>query len=108
MWLTVHIRDLVQRPLHCPPGFAELLSWKFVTQKTPHKFSALAHDQVHEQVNAMLKGDGGMVRITENQSALQHWMITGIEMTRMIKECEGSHTSTKSAKSKHHEQKPST
>ena len=38
----------------------------FVIQKTARKFSGVAHDQVHEQLNAVVKGDGGIVGITEN------------------------------------------
>jgi len=30
----------------------------------------MAHDQIHEQLNALVKGDGGIIGITENESAL--------------------------------------
>ena len=39
-------------------------------QKTRHKFSSLANNQVHEQLNAIVKGDGGIIAITENEAAL--------------------------------------
>ena len=35
----------------------------------------MAHDQVHEQLNAMVKGDGGVIGITENDHALRRWMV---------------------------------
>jgi hypothetical protein len=33
-------------------------------------YTQFLHDQVHEQLNAVLKGDGGIIGITENESAL--------------------------------------
>ena len=38
--------------------------------KTTCAFSAMALDQAHEQINACVKGDGGVVGLTENPSAL--------------------------------------
>ena len=43
----------------------------FVTQKTGNKFSAMAHDQVQEQLNAMVKGDGGVIGITNKDKTLR-------------------------------------
>jgi len=37
----------------------------------------MAIDQVHEQANAVIKGDGGAVGITEDPSALRRWMVAG-------------------------------
>ncbi len=51
-WMTVHVRDLLALEVNSPTTHAEFLKGHFVTQKTSHKFSALAHDQVHEQLNA--------------------------------------------------------
>ena len=52
----------------------------FVTQKTDTKFLGMAHDEVHEQLNAMGKGDGGVIRITEDDETLRRWMIAGPEI----------------------------
>ena len=49
---------------HC--FFYEFTNGYFVTHKSCDKLSALAHDQVHEQLNAMVKNDGGAIGITEN------------------------------------------
>ena len=43
----------------------------FVTQKTAHCFSMIANDHVHEQPNAVLKGDSEIIGITENEPALK-------------------------------------
>ena len=69
-WLTVHVTDLNKLPNDSPHTHTEFVNGNFVTQKSSHKFSALAHDQIHEQQNAIMKGDGGIIGITENEGAL--------------------------------------
>ena len=59
----------------CPSAYAEFMAGHFVTQKSSHKFSSLAHDQIHEQLNAMVKGDGVVNGITEHDQALQRLMV---------------------------------
>jgi len=51
-------------------------------------FSALPIDQAHEQNNALIKGDGGAVGLTENPSALHRWMVAGPEVSRVVEEFE--------------------
>ena len=51
----------------------------FVVKKTNHIFSALGIDHAHEQANAMAKGDGGVIGLIEDPSALRRWMIAGPE-----------------------------
>ena len=69
-WMTIHVRDIALK-IKCPATHAEFLNGNFVTQKTMHKFSALAHDQVQEELNTMVKGDGGVIGITENEASLR-------------------------------------
>ena len=59
--------------------------------KTAKRFSAMAIDQAHEQNNAMVKGDGGAVGLTENPNALRRWMLSGPEMARLVNEFEAGH-----------------
>lgn len=70
-WLTVHVTDLNELRNDFPDTQKEFDEGNFVTQKSWHKFSALAHDQVHEQQNAVVKDEGGIIGITENESALR-------------------------------------
>jgi hypothetical protein len=86
------VADLLQLENRCPLVHRKCVEGNFVTQKTAHKFSALAHDQIHEQQNAILKGDGGIIGITENEAALKRWMVSGPEIGRMISEYEVKHT----------------
>ena len=106
-WMTVHVRDLLALEINCPSTHAEFLKGNFVTQKTEHKFSSMAHDQVHEQMNAVLKGDGGIIGITENEAALTRWMVAGPETTRLQMEYEDKYSKKKKDTGRHHEQIPS-
>ena len=58
--------------------------------KAPNVFSEMAIDQWHEQNNAIIKGTGGAVGLTENPSALQRWMVAGPELARLLPEFEQS------------------
>ena len=68
-------------------------------------FSNVAIDQVHEQNNACVKGDGGAVGLTQNPQALRRWMVSGPEMARLIIEFQASmEKPEKKSNHKHHEQ----
>ena len=43
-------------------------------------------DQAHEQNNACIKGDGGVVGLTDIPSALLHWTVAGPEVARATEE----------------------
>ena len=105
--LTVHVQYLLALDANCPTTHAQFIKGNFVTQKTTHKSSALAHDQVHEQLNAMVKGDGGVIGITENEAALRWWMVAGLETARLLTEYEEKHSRKKKESERHHEQIPS-
>ena len=52
---------------HHPQVAREFRCGNFVVHKSHRKFSALAIDQVHEQANALIKGDGGVIGVTEDE-----------------------------------------
>ena len=79
----------------------------FTVRKTGRKFSAMVIDQAHEQNNAMVKGEGGAVGLTENPSALRRWMISGPEIARIVNEFEAGMEvkgNDKQSNGKHHEE----
>ena len=106
-WLTVHVKDMLALENLCPSAYTQFMNGNFVTQKSKHKFSAMAHDQVHEQLNAMVKGDGGAIGINENEAALQRWMVGGPELARILNEYQNKTNTNKTDTDKHHEQIPS-
>ena len=84
---------------------AQFIKGNLVTQKTTNKFSALAHDQVHEQLDATVKGNGSMSN--RHEAALIRWMVAGPETARLLTECEEKQSRKKKESERHHEQIPS-
>ena len=54
----------------------------------------MAIDQCHEQNNAIIKGSGGAVGLTDNPPALRRWMVAGPEVARMTAEFKDDSTSS--------------
>ena len=89
-----------------PHVVSEFKKGLFTVTKSLKRFSSIAIDQAHEQNNAMVKGEGGAVGLTENPNALRRWMLSGPEMARVVNEFEAGmvpDTGTKE-NSKHHEE----
>ena len=104
-WLPVHIQDMATLQTKLPEIFSHFVSGNFVIHKTQRKFSAISIDQAHEQNNALIKGDGGAVGLTENPAAFQRWMTAGPELARVVTEFEENMKSPqKQPTTKHHEQ----
>ena len=75
-WFSIHLRDMLTLESRHPALYPEFKKGNFVVHKTNHNFSALALDQAHEQANAIIKGDGGSIGLTEKPSALRRWMVS--------------------------------
>lgn len=88
-----------------PAVFLEFSEGAFIVQKTGRWFSAVALDQADEQQNALSKGNGGAVSLTNNTAALRCWVIGGPEVSRLVHDFEN--ILEKAANDKHHEQTPS-
>jgi len=63
-WMPVHIKDMKHLPDPIMDEFEKQGHW--VLSKTNNAFSAIPIGQVHEQVNASVKGSGGNIGLTEN------------------------------------------
>ena len=83
-WVPVFIQDMKS----LPDVIKEQLSKFWVIQKSERKFSSIPIDQAHEQNNALVKGSGGAVGLTENPEAFARWMVSGPEQARLLKEFE--------------------
>lgn len=103
-WLPVHIRDMQELPTKHPDVYEKFTNGFFVVHKTQKRFSAMALDQAHEQENAVVKGEGGAVGLTENPGALKRWMISGPEIARIVNEFEKTTATSSDVSLKHHEQ----
>ena len=71
-----------------PDIYVEFFKGKFSVQKSNCKLSRIAADQNHEQMNAKIKEVGGAIGLTENETALQRWLICGPEISQLMEECE--------------------
>ena len=108
-WLPVHISDMVNLIKTHPGVYYEFMKGHFTGQRTNKVFSAMSIDQCHEQMNKLVKGEGGAIGLTEDPQALERWMVAGPEISRLILEFENSYQNLKSHSSrKHHEQNPTT
>ena len=83
-WLPVHLRNMMTLEQQHPEVAKEFYKGNFVVHKSRREFSALAIDQAHEQNNAVIKGDGGAVGLTEDPGALRRWMVAGPELSSLI------------------------
>lgn len=105
-WIPVHLRDMLSLEQCHPQVAREFNNGNFVVHKSHRAFSALAIDQAHEQANAVVKGDGGAVGVTEDPSALRRWMVAGPEVSHLVTQYETA-SGAKCAKdctTTHHEQ----
>lgn len=103
-WLSVHFRDMSELSIKHPEVHQQFTNGSFVVHKTKKLFSSIALDHAHEQVNAMVKGEGGAVGLTESPAALRRWMVAGPEVARMVEEFEGNISTAEDQR--HHEQTP--
>ena len=107
-WLPIHISDMVNLQTTHPEVYNEFMKGHFAVNKTNRVFSAMAMDQCHEQLNDLIKGEGGAVGLTECPQALERWMVAGPEISRLIQEFENNSVDLRSKTStKHHEQNQS-
>ena len=90
-WLSVHLNDMIMLQDTCLTVYdAFLNSGNFVVSRTQNAFSAMGIDHRHEQLDKDVKGDGGAIRLTEDDDMLIRWMVSGPEIVRAVKEFEES------------------
>ena len=88
-----------------PDVFEEFQSGMFVVFKSSRTFFAIAIGQSHEQANAVIKGEGGAIGVTEYLSALRRWSVAGPEVSRLATEYEiVSEAKDANEKFRHHDQ----
>ena len=93
-WLSVYLCDMCQ---HGPPiSVSSLLQWWMCC--------AQAHDQAHEQCNALVKGNGGAVGFASNPGALRQEVTAGPQIARLLKSFKHSMTSKSADCMDRHEQ----
>lgn len=87
-WFSVHVRDMSTVSQRCPDVYDQFMRNAFTSDVTGHKFSSIALSQAHEYLNAQVKGDGGVIGLTENPGALRRWMLAGPQLSTILAEFE--------------------
>ena len=88
-WISVHQFDMEMLHKKNPLVYQEFhAKGNFVVARTNDDFSSMALDQRHEQLNKDIKGDGGMVGLTEDEEKFRHWTICSPEIARAVVEFE--------------------
>ena len=85
-----------------PDDFKAKLSKFWVVQKTANKFSSMPIDQCHEQNNAIVEGEGGMIGLTENPTTFRKWAVAAPEQSHLIKEFESTFLDAQEVKNTDH------
>ncbi|KAJ1526893.1 hypothetical protein ONE63_008445 [Megalurothrips usitatus] len=80
-WVSVHMQDLECLRPDLQVAFDE---GKFVVQKTSRAFSCIAQDHAHEQLNAVLKGDAGIIGILSNDDSFRRFLMAAPEIIKII------------------------
>ena len=103
-WLQVHFRDMARIKERYPDIYAVWSS--FTVQRSKRLFSSIALDHAHEQLNAILKSDGGAIGLTENDEYLRRWTVSTPELCRLISEfeCQVDGLSHDATDIRHHDQ----
>ena len=83
-----HINEISQLQQNHPGVYEEFLKGRLPGKKSNRKFSRIAADQNREQKKAKIKGVDGAIGLTENETALQSWLICGLEIFWLLDEFE--------------------
>ena len=100
-YLPIHIYDMENLPTSV---HEEFLLGKWVLSKTCNKFSAIPFDQAHENENKYVKGDGGIIGITEKPETMRKWLVAGPELSRLLNTFEDKYSAVKDKSTSHHSQ----
>ena len=107
-WLPIHLHDMLLVKHKHPEICAAFQDGGFAVQPSNKPFSAISIDQAHEMNNKVIKGDGGIIGLTENKSALEHWLVCAPEINLHLlqfEKCYGySSIENEDSSQFHHEQ----
>lgn len=76
-WMSIHLHGMEMLPETNPTIYHEFEAnnGNFIVSRTSNSFSSMGLDQRHEQLNKDIKGDGGMVGLTEDEDELRRWSV---------------------------------
>ena len=80
-WGTIHLHHMVTLQEKNQKIYDEFVKGNFVVHDSFRRFSDIALDQAH---NCLIKSDGGVIGITENESAPLCWTTSSPAICQLI------------------------
>ena len=85
--LSVHVSDMKMQQVTNPSVYQTFNDFGcFIVSKAKKPFSSMRLDQKHKQHNKDIKGDRGVLDLTEDDEKVQSWMVCGPEVGRAVAE----------------------
>ena len=104
-WLPVHIKDMTSLHETHQDIYVHFVNGNFVIRKSQCRLSAISINQAHEQINALVKDEGGAIGLTENPAAFLRWTSAGPEIARVVTKFEHYKTRSPAHSGKQHHEK---
>ena len=89
-----------------PDILRNFVEGKFAIRSSENSFSSVSIDQANEQSKKHFKGQGSIISLTANESALNRWIVSWPEIAEMIQQVKESSKPTSehgANEIKHHE-----
>ena len=90
--MPFHLAQMNELKTESPETFKALKEGDICVKRTGIPFSNLFVDQTLEQQIRGLKVSGGITGITQNESALNHFLLTAPELTRIVREFQDTYS----------------
>eukprot|EP00745_Piridium_sociabile_P034091 TRINITY_DN5858_c0_g1_i7.p1 TRINITY_DN5858_c0_g1~~TRINITY_DN5858_c0_g1_i7.p1 ORF type:complete len:942 (+),score=252.29 TRINITY_DN5858_c0_g1_i7:556-3381(+) len=85
-WGTVFLADMKLLPMTAPEVHQSFMAGDFVTKETRQKFNQIPDDQAIEHVNKAGKVAGGLVGITQTDTARDRWCLIFNEKAQLARD----------------------
>ncbi len=82
-WVPIHVEDMKRLPRSLLDEFRD---GRFAVRRSKKRFSAIAIDQGHEQLNKELKESGGIIGLTQDPASLMNWSVCGPEVSKRLED----------------------
>ena len=88
-WVSIYIQDLKELP---ETIYKEFKEGNFVVKRSSKRFSVIAIDQSHEQMNKIVKSSGGVIGLTQDPTSLMKWSLCIPLVNQMLEDFWGEYS----------------
>ena len=82
-WGIVYLADMMNLPDTAPEVYQQFMEGNFVVKESEGHLNQVSVDMGLEHINKLCKRAGGIVGITRSKAALNRWMLTCCELSRL-------------------------